>query len=179
MSEQMNLLMIVLALDTIHHIRGEEWYYVTSVQNGPHAVVTLNNSVTVTCPHRVCNDIIGQRISAQDDINKVCLLDCLRPYSAGLTVYFIILGTIIAVSIFYMIIKRRNKAKAKTYNLTGIMINSDQETCSICMEVLKNGVAELPCNHYFHNDCIIPWLDRNNTCPLCRSVPAKSDYNSI
>ena len=26
----------------------------------------------------------------------------------------------------------------------------------------------MPCKHFFHNDCIIPWLNRSNTCPLCR-----------
>lgn len=25
-----------------------------------------------------------------------------------------------------------------------------------------------PCGHYFHNDCLKPWIERTNSCPICR-----------
>ena len=57
--------------------------------------------------------------------------------------------------------------------------SNNNNTCSICLEELKEGdkVIKLPCNgqpHYFHStkseacDGIIPWLEGNNTCPVCR-----------
>ena len=62
---------------------------------------------------------------------------------------------------------------------TTIDNNDDNNTCSICLEELKEGdiVIKLPCNgkpHHFHStkseecDGIIPWLKGNNTCPVCR-----------
>lgn len=48
--------------------------------------------------------------------------------------------------------------------------------CRICLEPLRAGeiVAipkDLPCGHFnFHSHCIVPWLLRNNSCPICRTV---------
>ncbi|KAG8367923.1 hypothetical protein BUALT_Bualt16G0123200 [Buddleja alternifolia] len=43
-------------------------------------------------------------------------------------------------------------------------------SCSICMEDFKTNYpfVTMPCEHYFHKDCIVEWLQRRNTCPLCR-----------
>ncbi|KAL2096780.1 hypothetical protein ACEWY4_005987 [Coilia grayii] len=42
--------------------------------------------------------------------------------------------------------------------------------CSVCKEDYSEGenVRQLPCNHLFHNDCIVPWLEQHDTCPVCR-----------
>lgn len=50
---------------------------------------------------------------------------------------------------------------------------SDQEAshgCAVCKDgvVAGQSVLRLPCNHYFHGECIRPWLAIRNTCPVCR-----------
>ncbi|XP_077331756.1 E3 ubiquitin-protein ligase RNF126 [Lithobates pipiens] len=42
--------------------------------------------------------------------------------------------------------------------------------CPVCKEdyTIGENVRQLPCNHLFHNDCIIPWLEQHDTCPVCR-----------
>ncbi|XP_011498739.1 PREDICTED: E3 ubiquitin-protein ligase RNF115 [Ceratosolen solmsi marchali] len=42
--------------------------------------------------------------------------------------------------------------------------------CSVCWEdfVLQEPVRELPCQHYYHESCIVPWLELHGTCPICR-----------
>lgn len=27
-----------------------------------------------------------------------------------------------------------------------------------------------PCNHYLHDECIKQWIDKANSCPICRSA---------
>ena len=43
--------------------------------------------------------------------------------------------------------------------------------CSICMEGFEEDfgdIAAMPCNHFYHHNCIVTWLETNHTCPLCR-----------
>jgi hypothetical protein len=41
--------------------------------------------------------------------------------------------------------------------------------CSICYESLQVPfLYRLPCQHDFHRSCVIPWLQQQGSCPLCR-----------
>ncbi|CAH8355051.1 unnamed protein product [Eruca vesicaria subsp. sativa] len=46
----------------------------------------------------------------------------------------------------------------------------DAMCCAVCREEMNvgNEVAELPCRHKYHGECIVPWLGIRNTCPVCR-----------
>lgn len=48
------------------------------------------------------------------------------------------------------------------------------EPCTICHDTYVHGheVVELPCNHCFHEDCIMMWLKAHHTCPV--SCPSSS-----
>lgn len=54
-----------------------------------------------------------------------------------------------------------------------------KETCAICVDEFQEGdmTRVLPCEHYFHPDCIDPWLSSHSSlCPLCkRSVPRRNE----
>jgi Ring finger domain len=51
---------------------------------------------------------------------------------------------------------------------------SDLESveCAVCLEEFKTGevLAHLPCAHRFHSSCVVPWLESNSHCPVCRTT---------
>ncbi|OMJ18729.1 Receptor homology region, transmembrane domain- and RING domain-containing protein 4 [Smittium culicis] len=48
---------------------------------------------------------------------------------------------------------------------------SNEPECLICFESINNddNVRSIPCNHFFHKDCLDIWLKTRSTfCPTCR-----------
>lgn len=48
--------------------------------------------------------------------------------------------------------------------------DEDVKRCSICLEDFepKQEVMVTPCKHMFHEECIVPWVNSNAVCPVCR-----------
>ncbi|KAM6432255.1 E3 ubiquitin-protein ligase RNF181 [Liasis olivaceus] len=42
--------------------------------------------------------------------------------------------------------------------------------CPVCLLEFEEQerVRKMPCQHLFHAGCILPWLGKTNSCPLCR-----------
>ncbi|XP_075147324.1 E3 ubiquitin-protein ligase RNF181 homolog [Haematobia irritans] len=42
--------------------------------------------------------------------------------------------------------------------------------CAVCKQPAENGdqYKILPCKHEFHEECVLLWLKKANSCPLCR-----------
>ncbi|KAI4238183.1 MAG: hypothetical protein LQ349_001262 [Xanthoria aureola] len=51
-----------------------------------------------------------------------------------------------------------------------ILGSDGKAECSVCMDNVGLGdeVTLLPCQHWFHGDCIGAWLKEHDTCPHCR-----------
>ena len=51
------------------------------------------------------------------------------------------------------------------------------DECTICISPFENGevLSCLPCDHRFHEECIVLWLDRSSTCPLCKRDATHQD----
>lgn len=61
-------------------------------------------------------------------------------------------------------------SKAAVDALKNELISNNGIQCPICLKEHSAGetVKKMPCKHKFHSDCILPWLAKTNSCPLCR-----------
>ncbi|KAI3912878.1 hypothetical protein MKW98_012820 [Papaver atlanticum] len=65
-------------------------------------------------------------------------------------------------------------SKEVVANLPTIIVTEETLTrcteCAVCSEnlVINDKMQELPCKHLFHPLCLMPWLDKHNSCPICR-----------
>lgn len=56
-----------------------------------------------------------------------------------------------------------------TIKITQKHLRSDSH-CPVCKDKFEMGseARQMPCNHMYHTDCIVPWLVQHNSCPVCR-----------
>ncbi|CAG0894617.1 unnamed protein product [Cyprideis torosa] len=54
---------------------------------------------------------------------------------------------------------------------------ADNAQCAVCMDDFKANetVRKLSCDHFFHPNCIVPWVRMHGTCPVCRQRLQRGD----
>ncbi|EAT36320.1 AAEL011580-PA [Aedes aegypti] len=71
-------------------------------------------------------------------------------------------------------------SKEVVKNLPEKVVTKDDERCTICIKPNEDEnemFLVLPCKHDFHKSCIMPWLEKTNSCPLCRHELLTDDEN--
>lgn len=48
-------------------------------------------------------------------------------------------------------------------------LKENNDNCAICWEPMETA-RKLPCDHLFHNGCLISWLEQDTSCPTCRTT---------
>ena len=45
-----------------------------------------------------------------------------------------------------------------------------ENTCAVCKDefVIGQDCLLMPCSHHYHKECLLPWLNERNSCPVCR-----------
>ena len=73
----------------------------------------------------------------------------------------------------WRMISQREIAKLPTMNFNGKHVGNDDDSlqrCLVCQCCYEEGdcIRKLPCNHYFHKECVDQWLHSKDFCPYCR-----------
>lgn len=68
-----------------------------------------------------------------------------------------------------------SKLRKEKYNPATPKQREEEEEgkrCSVCLEDFeaREEVAVTPCRHMFHGECIVPWVTKEGSCPVCRSA---------
>mmetsp|Transcript_4020 Transcript_4020/g.7311 ORF Transcript_4020/g.7311 Transcript_4020/m.7311 type:complete len:250 (+) Transcript_4020:41-790(+) len=46
----------------------------------------------------------------------------------------------------------------------------EEDVCVVCQEAMPVGskAKAMPCGHLFHDECLVEWVKKSNSCPTCR-----------
>jgi E3 ubiquitin-protein ligase RNF181 len=53
---------------------------------------------------------------------------------------------------------------------TRMVREEEEQSCPICLKKFDQDdeLNALPCKHEFHAECLVPWLQKTASCPMCR-----------
>ncbi|GKA28615.1 probable E3 ubiquitin-protein ligase RHC2A [Tanacetum coccineum] len=77
-------------------------------------------------------------------------------------------------------------SKAAIESMPNIEIKDDhvliESYCAVCKEPFDLGTEakQMPCQHLYHSECILPWLALRNSCPVCRhELPSETPNRGL
>jgi len=94
-------------------------------------------------------------------------------------------------SIYYGLVRdEQEKEETKTSSMfinslvDFIVISKEQlegKDCAVCLKCPEVGdiTHKLPCAHKFHKNCIVEWLKKINSCPMCRTEFPKESQSPV
>ena len=75
--------------------------------------------------------------------------------------------------------KKGHTAKTCLSKLERLERINSNEGCSICLSKVNKPICKTKCGHNYHITCIKGWLDKNDSCPLCREKIRNLDPRNV
>jgi len=123
------------------------------------------NSTGILAVGGVCDSIVNSKGVVRCKYEDIVLLDL---KDSNTMKYFVSDQLLIELLNFY----NENKIRSNNIDNFANNINSDTK-CTICLDPMfyeQKELSILPCNHCFHRECLSDWLNRVESCPICRRV---------
>ena len=67
-------------------------------------------------------------------------------------------------------VDKKNKTLNQINDIENKFKNILKDPCPICLEKLDKPLLEPNCQNIFCGSCIFKWIEKKNTCPLCRNI---------
>ncbi|XP_027108388.2 probable E3 ubiquitin-protein ligase RHB1A isoform X2 [Coffea arabica] len=66
-----------------------------------------------------------------------------------------------------------NELLKSSPHLNSLTPDEEADVCPTCLEDYdaENPRIVTKCNHHFHLSCILEWMERSDTCPICDQIP--------
>jgi len=76
-------------------------------------------------------------------------------------------------------LKKNSSHDCCDHHSNSFLNQTKENCCPVCLDDEPDTIL-LPCSHSFHGECILKWVSKNFTCPMCRGeikqfVPLKND----
>ncbi|EPR79241.1 Zinc finger C3HC4 type protein [Spraguea lophii 42_110] len=83
-----------------------------------------------------------------------------------------LLPSLVYFFIYFILLKLRPGFKTVQFK-EGTEFNN--QSCGICLTeyMIDDTIVILPCNHEFHDDCVKDWIEKEESCPMCRENTLK------
>ncbi|KAI3444516.1 hypothetical protein Pfo_001181 [Paulownia fortunei] len=94
-----------------------------------------------------------------------CCCSSRKPQFHGTPVYYYVSGLPVS--------PRKVELELLKSNTFSVSATNEEDACPTCLEEYdaENPKIMTKCNHHFHLSCILEWMERSDTCPICNQRP--------
>lgn len=167
----------------------KDFTFPANAARGGAIAVVLRGDITFAAKAKLCSEagFVGLVIVQTFPVWPFTLADSTKEAS-GISIPVVAISQESGRVLMEYLIPKSTITVAETRVRMSFELQTENEdfTCAICHDNLvddgdeeaRRTICQLPCLHYFHEECILPWLGEKNSCPNCRFELDAEDGNT-